>query len=46
MEDAIMQELSSELGLKLDERSGVFEERIRRLKEQYDNEQAKKARRQ
>jgi hypothetical protein len=44
IEDAIVQELSSELALKLDERSGVFEERIRRLKEKYYNERAKKTR--
>jgi hypothetical protein len=44
MEDAIVERLSSELGLKLDERSMEFEERVRRLKEEYYNEQDKKAR--
>jgi hypothetical protein len=44
MEDAIVEELSSELGLKPDEKSGVFEDRIRRLKEKYNDEQDKKAR--
>jgi hypothetical protein len=44
MEDAIVQELSSELGIGTDEKSAVLEDRIRRLKEKYNNEQAKKAR--
>jgi hypothetical protein len=43
LEDAIVQALASELGLKPDEKSGSFEERIRRLKEKYNNEQEKKA---
>jgi hypothetical protein len=44
MEDVIVTELSSELGFKPDERLRVFEDRIRRLKEKYNNEQDKKAR--
>jgi hypothetical protein len=43
LEDAIVQALASELGLKPDEKSGVFESRIRKLKEKYNNEQEKKA---
>jgi hypothetical protein len=43
LEDAIVETLSSELGLKPDEKSKVFEDRIRRLKEKYKNTQEKKA---
>jgi hypothetical protein len=39
LEDAIVKELSSELGLKRETESKVFEERIRRLKERYNNGQ-------
>ena len=37
LEDAIVKALSSELGLKPERESTVFEERIRRLKERYNN---------
>lgn len=43
LEDAIVEALSLELGLKPDEQSGVFEVRIRKLKEKYYNERDKKA---
>ncbi|HXX86828.1 MAG TPA: hypothetical protein VEH86_00075 [Candidatus Acidoferrum sp.] len=44
LEDAIVDTLSSELGLKLDGKSRVFEVRIRRLKEKYNNGHCQKAR--
>jgi hypothetical protein len=37
LEDVIVKALSSELGLKPEKESRVFEERIRRLKERYNN---------
>ena len=37
LEDAIVKALSSELGLKPEKESTTFEERIRRLKERYNN---------
>ena len=40
LEDAIVKALSSELGLKPEEESTAFEERIRRLKERYNNGQS------
>jgi hypothetical protein len=43
LEDAIVESLSSKLGLKPDEKSRVFEDRIRRLKEKYNNGQDRKA---
>lgn len=43
LEDAIVEALSSKLGLKPDEKSKVFEDRIRRLKEKYANGQDRKA---
>jgi hypothetical protein len=45
LEDAIVEALSSELGLKPDRKSTVFEDRVRRLKEKYKNGQGTKARR-
>jgi hypothetical protein len=44
LEDAIVEALSSELGLKADEKSRVFEDRIRGLKEKYNHAHEKKAR--
>jgi hypothetical protein len=40
LEDAIVEALSTELGLKLEKESKVFEDRIRRLKERHNNGQA------
>jgi len=37
LEDAIVKMLSSKLGLKLETKSIVFEDRIRKLKESYNN---------
>jgi hypothetical protein len=44
LEDAIVEALSSELGLKPDGKSRVFEDRVRRLKEKYNNGHTEKAR--
>ncbi len=41
LEDTIVTALSSELGLKLENESRVFEDRIRRLKEKYNNGKVK-----
>lgn len=41
LEDTIVIELSSELGLKLQNESKVFEDRIRKLREIYDNGKVK-----
>ena len=41
LEDAIVKALSSELGLKPEKESTVFEERIRRLKERYNDGRSK-----
>jgi hypothetical protein len=40
LEDAVVEALSTELGLKLEKESTVFEDRIRRLKERHNNGQA------
>ena len=44
LEDAIVEAFSSELGLKPDEKSRLFEDRVRGLKEKYNNGQDTKAR--
>ncbi|MGD0027753.1 MAG: hypothetical protein ABSC91_02305 [Candidatus Bathyarchaeia archaeon] len=44
LEDAIVETLSSELGLKPDEKPRAFEDRIRGLKEKYNDGQDEKAR--
>ncbi len=41
LEDAIVEALSSELGLRLESESAVFEDRIRGLKERYNKERSK-----
>ena len=41
LEDAIVEALSSELGLRPDEKSRVFEDRIRSLKEKYEEKRSK-----
>jgi hypothetical protein len=41
LEDAIVRELSSELGLKPEKGFTGFEDRIRRLKERYNNQRSK-----
>jgi hypothetical protein len=41
LEDTIVEELSSELGLRLENESKVFVDRIRRLKEMFNNGKAK-----
>jgi hypothetical protein len=41
LEDAIVEALSSELGLRVKNGSNVFEDRIRRLKESYNDERSK-----
>jgi hypothetical protein len=43
LEDAIVEALSSELGLKPDVESTAFKDRIRSLKEKFNNGQDKKA---
>jgi len=43
LEDAIVKELSSELELKREKESNVFGERIRRLKERYNNGQNRRS---
>ena len=44
LEDAIVVALSSELGVKPDGKLRVFEDRVRRMKEKYENGQYTKAR--
>jgi hypothetical protein len=44
LEDAIVRALSSELGLKPEKESTTFEERIRRLKERYNNGRSRASR--
>jgi hypothetical protein len=41
LEDTIVKAMSLELGLKLENESTVFEDRIRRLKESYNDEGSK-----